>query len=121
MASHKITQTTMSTQTGNDAAISALEQRNKELVEENERLKKKCKDYEFNMRQFSKAMGGDVASRGKTKGRALVGVEEGLKAPLITLGIYFLERIWPKVKFLPDGWEMWNENENFVCYKICKK
>ena len=97
---------------GNDAA-GVLEN----LRTENQQLRQRIKKYEFNLRQLSMVISGASRSESTTHAdhELIVRTEESCRSAVTILVVYLNREVWPKVKFLPENWEVWDRAKGTLC------
>ena len=100
---------------GNDAA-GVLDN----LRSENQRLRQRVNMYEFNLRQLSMVISGALRSGSTTHAdhELIVRTEESCRSAVTILVVYLNREVWPKVKFLPENWEVWDTAKGTLCKRV---
>ena len=91
-----------------------------QLRKDKEQLKLEVRKYQYNLMLLSNAITrgqGVQALRGK-RGK-MNSVEEGCQDAVQVLGVYIHRKVWPRVKFLRNGWEEFTRGDKSLCVRIC--
>ena len=98
-----------------------LEEVVKNLRIENERLQVRINKYEFNLRHLSDRFSGCGRPGGRSDMELLARQEAGGQASMTMLNVFLNTEVYPRIKFLPDNWDTWDERKGTLCQKVMNR